>query len=104
MPQKGAGISKRRRSTMEKSYLKGHEIELINNVWHYSDTKTPTVIDGKYQERPCGHCGKPNTEEGHDGCLGLLPGVINACCGHGTDEGYIMFENGVTIRGRFKIE
>ena len=35
-----------------------------------------------------------------DPCLGMLPGVNFACCGHGTDNGYIAFENGVTIRMR----
>lgn len=35
-----------------------------------------------------------------DACLGLLPGVANACCGHGTRaESYIQFTNGVTVRG-----
>jgi len=34
-------------------------------------------------ERPCKHCGKHATEEGHDACLGTLPGVRSACCGHG---------------------
>lgn len=46
---------------------------------------------------PCPHCGKRPGPHGEDGCLGLLPGVIAACCGHGTEEGYIIFENGVQI-------
>ena len=44
------------------------------------------------------------TEDGHDACLGALPGVIAACCGHGVKEGYILFENGISIIGNFKIE
>jgi hypothetical protein len=35
---------------------------------------------------------------GPDPCLGKLPGVVAACCGHGEDEGYIWFENGLCIR------
>jgi len=31
----------------------------------------------------CTHCGLKRTEEGHDGCLGTIPDVMNACCGHG---------------------
>lgn len=32
----------------------------------------------------CKHCLTQATIEGHDGCLlGSLPGVMNACCGHG---------------------
>lgn len=43
----------------------------------------------------CDHCGLKATKEGHDGCLGELPGpVMNACCGHGQDEvAYIQFDN-----------
>ncbi|KKM83850.1 hypothetical protein LCGC14_1305030 [marine sediment metagenome] len=33
-----------------------------------------------------------------DPCLGKLPGVISACCGHGLHEGHIRFENGTRIR------
>lgn len=33
-----------------------------------------------------------------DPCLGKLPGVKFACCGHGKRHGYMFFENGVTIR------
>lgn len=35
-----------------------------------------------------------------DICLGKLPGVKHACCGHGNRElSYIMFNNGIIIRG-----
>ena len=36
-----------------------------------------------------------------DPCIGILPGVKYACCGHGNQPysaGYIFFENGVVIR------
>lgn len=50
--------------------------------------------------RTCGSCGCDNTTEGHDACLGTLPGVMNACCGHGDrDQSYIQFENGDIVRG-----
>ena len=29
---------------------------------------------------------------------------MNACCGHGNREGYIQFDNGITIRGYFRVE
>lgn len=49
---------------------------------------------------PCGNCGKHYTKEGHDGCLGTLIGVMNACCGHGEiDECYIQFLDGESVRG-----
>ena len=46
----------------------------------YCDTGESTSI-----ERPCPRCGEMPTEEGHDACLGTLPGVVNACCGHGVE-------------------
>jgi hypothetical protein len=48
----------------------------------------------------CGHCNLERTTEGHDGCLGTLPGLMNACCGHGGNaEGvYVQFLDGTCIR------
>jgi hypothetical protein len=35
-----------------------------------------------------------------DACLGCLPGVKSACCGHGRrKESYIRFVNGKEVRG-----
>lgn len=42
----------------------------------------------------CNHCGLDRTPEGHDGCIGTLKGVKNACCGHGGDESpYVQFDH-----------
>jgi hypothetical protein len=30
------------------------------------------------------------TSEGYDACLGFIPGVESACCGHGVEEPYQM--------------
>jgi hypothetical protein len=46
----------------------------------------------------CPLCRKKRTKAGHDPCIADLPGVMNACCGHGVRAGYIMFENGITVR------
>lgn len=54
--------------------------------------------------RPCAKCSEYPTEEGHDACLGTLGNVINACCGHGRNKGYIQFDNGIRISGYFEIE
>lgn len=68
--------------------LRGHAIVFINGEWLYEDTRTPTVGNA----RACGFCGRPNTVEGYDGCLGYIPGAMNACCGHGTaNEAYIQY-------------
>lgn len=78
--------------------LRGHDIEKINDEWCYSDDTTLTVTNWK--TRPCGYCNKHNTLEGHDGCLGTLPNVMNACCGHGVSgEAYIQFDEGKIMRG-----
>jgi len=52
----------------------------------------------------CTRCGHLPTKKGHDWCIRNMPGVMNACCGHGETEGYIQFTNGVTIRGYFRVE
>lgn len=39
-------------------------------------------------ERPCRRCGRMPTPEGHDACLGEVPGVTSACCGHGVEPPY----------------
>lgn len=82
----------------EKHYLRGHEIELIDGEFFYCDTKAPTA--STYQDRPCGHCGKHQTPEGHDGCLGTLKGIMNACCGHGqTSDTYVQFLDSTPVYG-----
>lgn len=49
----------------------------------------------------CDECNLPRTKEGHDGCLGKLPALMNACCGHGgRGEGvYVQFLDGTCVRG-----
>lgn len=66
-------------------------------VWCYADTMLPVSEDAA---RPCGHCGLANTPDGHDGCLGTLPGVLNACCGHGIDgDAYVCLDTGKRYAG-----
>ena len=73
----------------------------MNGQWIYSDTKKSTI--DTWQKRPCGRCGKFPTKEGHDACLGTLPGVMNACCGHGhgdNRDAYVQFLDGFSIHGK----
>jgi len=44
---------------------------------------------------------KGPTDEGHDGCLGTLPGpIMNACCGHGNWKiAYIQYWDRPRIHG-----
>lgn len=63
------------------------------------DTHEFVYMDGESCEhtRPCPKCRLPCKLGEPDPCLGYLPGVLFACCGHGRHEGYILFENGVRI-------
>ncbi len=48
----------------------------------------------------CSHCQLERTPEDHDGCLGVLHGLMNACCGHGgIREPYVQFIDGSCICG-----
>lgn len=79
-----------------RSCYRGHNIYRENGKWFYSDTGEATIGN----IRPCGFCGRKNTFEGHDGCIGTLKNVINACCGHGViEQAYIQFRNGNELRG-----
>lgn len=81
---------------------RGHPIILVMGVWLYADTLGPVAG----APRGCGHCGLSDTPEGHDGCLGALPGaVINACCGHGVPgEAYIQYEDGSRLDGQSALD
>ena len=65
--------------------------------WRYSDGTLTKDVDTK--TLACPQCGKTETAEGHDPCIANLPGVKFACCGHGVEEAYIIFEDGRDVRG-----
>ena len=61
---------------------------------YFKDTDTPT---GQFI---CQHCGRYVDTRYPDPCLGKLPGVEYACCGHGNRwQAYVKFKNGLIIRG-----
>lgn len=85
---------------MKTSKWRGHDIILIDDIWHYIDAYGLRIDT----ERDCGFCQKSNTPEGHDGCLGTLPNIMNACCGHGIEEdAYLQYLDGTIIRGKISI-
>lgn len=49
--------------------------------WRWADTDRPAT-----DERPCPSCGLTAEPGGPDPCIGMVPGVTAACCGHGHDE------------------
>lgn len=90
------------------SKYRGHKTRWVRGDWCYVDTGKPIatgrllVAAGELTaDRPCGRCGLNRTKEGHDGCLGTLPGpVAEACCGHGTpDMAYISYRNHSRLAG-----
>lgn len=88
---------------MNTSMFRGHQIELRNDQYVFSDTGE--LVSETWESRPCGYCNEFNTAEGHDACLGTLPGVINACCGHGSvREAYVQFKNKDVVRGSAAVE
>ena len=65
--------------------------------WYYCDDNTLAISCEKpyiQNFRPCPKCNKMPTEEGYDACLGKIEGAKHACCGHGIQEGFIMYEDG----------
>jgi len=79
------------------SDMRGHETIFDDEIgeWVYADDYSVADYD-----RPCTRCGMMPTKDGHDACIPSLPGVINACCGHGNaSKAYVMFRSGETIRG-----
>lgn len=59
----------------------------------------------EFEKEPCDKCGKYKTYEGHDGCLGELMGLANACCGHGDNKkAYVQFLDGTGVYGDDAIE
>ncbi len=66
---------------MIRSYSRGHEIVFWHNAWVWADTLQPI----KNNDRPCKRCARMPTPEGYDACLGYMPGVVSACCGHGVE-------------------
>lgn len=78
---------------MAKSELNGNPIySNEQNLWFYCIDDKPADF---YHPRKCPHCGKSVTKEGHDGCLGTLPNVKYACCGHYSKNGrpYAVFKD-----------
>jgi hypothetical protein len=74
-----------------KSCSQGHEIEydFNNHEWVYSDTKESIATIKK-----CVKCKCKPTKEGYDSCLGFLPNVSSACCGHGKNTPFAILKTG----------
>lgn len=81
-----------------KAYKRGWPIIFYDNKWIYADSGESIKI-----ERPCIRCGKMPTLEGHDACLGTIPNVIAACCGHGVEKPYTIYKEKNKRRNQMKL-
>jgi hypothetical protein len=82
-------------------YYRGHPVICLEGeaCERYADDLTSTVdAQGVSVERPCVQCGLLAVSDGPDPCLGMLPGVRAACCGHGVEEPYVVLH--CTVRGQ----
>lgn len=87
-----------------RSFFRGHSVITDPDGRRvYADTLEPLPGWGG-EIRRCAKSGSRHEMHESDACLGDLPGVDNACCGHGVTEGYIRFTNGTVIKGRFTVE
>lgn len=88
-----------------RGFHRGNPMSFDGEDWRYD---RDGVLVSSDPDRACGTCGIENTVDGHDGCIGNLPCVLNACCGHGRQgEAYIQFSDGKDVRGKealFEIE
>lgn len=71
---------------MVTSYSHGWKIYFDGKDWWYCDNNE---IDNDL--RLCKRCGRIPTKEGYDACLGYIKDAISVCCGHGVEEGYVMY-------------
>lgn len=71
------------------AHMRGHKVyyDDTTDTWHYADNDEPAQ-----RERPCTKCGELPTPDGYDACLGFIPNATSACCGHGVEEPYIMWD------------
>jgi hypothetical protein len=76
---------------MVTSFSRGHLIYFKDNQWYYVDNNNMVS-----NERPCKKCGEMPTKEGYDACLGFIPDVVSACCGHGIEGQEIMIKKSVS--------
>lgn len=81
-------------SWRDRTSNNGNKTYVKNKSRFYEDGKSVDI-----GHKPCVACGKHPNSDGTDACIGRLENVMNACCGHGVSEGYIMFEDGTIIEG-----
>ncbi len=97
---------KKGKSTFETGYIFGHKVISTDEgtTWIYADNGDPVYdTDDNFlgSRRKCPQRDLTKRSDGHDPCLRTLPGVKNACCGHGVEDGYLQLDMGICITGTF---
>lgn len=81
-------------------FSRGHPIYFDEATWCWRYTDGAPLPGEGELDRPCLHCGAVFAAGEPDPCLGWLPGVVSACCGHGVpSQAVIVFANGMAVRG-----
>lgn len=87
-----------------RSYVRGWAAYFDGEIWRWESTGEPAAGWSGGRERPCRFCARvaaPSDEvDGSlspDPCLGFIPGVTSACCGHGIERGYLQLANGTRL-------
>lgn len=84
---------------MFQQLRRGHRILGPDSEGNYVYADDGT--DAEVRRDTCGRCGRADTPEGFDGCLGEIAGLEGACCGHGNiEECYVDTGEGVVLRGQ----
>lgn len=84
---------------------RGHFIRWddVYELWRYvnDDSVVYSIENGFRDIRPCAHCGiAPDRQgKGHDPCIGHLPDVVSACCGHGVEPCKVKWKHGLVTVG-----
>jgi hypothetical protein len=88
-------------SLVDNELLTGDDLK---NVYDTLECRVTSKSTCDWAHKRCIKCGLRRTAQGHDPCIANLPGVKNACCGHGDGDAYIEFLNGTVVRGDCSIE
>jgi hypothetical protein len=81
-------------------YYMGKKLDIHFKNGEWVDSKGRSFRKHHWRKTTCARCGNLPTEEGYDSCIGFVPGVIKACCGHGSKAPYVKLPNNKIIKGK----
>ncbi len=68
----------------------GHPVVYEDEEWRWMDSRESVTA----APRACVLCKVAPGPDGHDPCLGEIPGMTAACCGHGLQAGWTVTGDG----------